>query len=344
MKILFISDDFFGYAREITKALEKRGDQVIWFPDRFATDARSKMLIRLAPRLVTGRAEAYFERILAAVTGERIDQVLVIKAEGLSAAMIGRLRVACPSAGFTLYFWDSFRNMPAGTSDKVPLFDKVYTFDPVDAARDPRLRYRPLFYLDDYAHLTAASQDIDVLFFGTVHTDRYAVVKRLQTVMPAGTNFRAVMYFPSVWMYRFRRVFDPSFWVARRREFIFKPLAKAEVQALMARARIVVDIERPVQSGLTMRTIEMLGASKKLITTNPEAAQSEFYRPENISVVDRRQPVPSAQFLSSAFSPVPESLRRRYSLSGWLDEVLPAAVKKSTGNVEREAATAGVDP
>lgn len=322
--VLLIGGGFFGYAAEIAALLEGRGRRVLRYEDRPATDTVTKALVRLAPYLVAARAEAYFDAIIDEIRGQPIGDVLVIKGESLSTRAIARLRAALPAARFTLYFWDSYRNMPGDSRLKPPLFDRTYTFDPVDAQCDPRLTYRPLWFLDEYRDLPQVPNDIDVLFFGTAHTDRYPVVKRLATALPAGTRFKKVLYFPSRGLYHFRRVFDPALRGAQRSEFIFVPLAKAEILALIARTRVVVDIERSIQSGLTMRTIETLGAGKKLITTNPAVLQADFYDPANIAVIDRLRPRVDPAFLSGAYRPPPPGIIGRYSLSGWLDEVLGA--------------------
>ena len=319
---LLIGGGFFGYAKEIAATLERRDRKVRWFEDRPAVDNLTKVLVRLAPALVSANAEAYFDSIIEAVRSQPIRDVLVIKGESLSPAAIRRLRHALPQARFTLYFWDSYRNMPANSVEKVSLFDKAFSFDPLDAAADSRLSYRPLFFLDEYAHLPQVAHDIDVLFFGTVHTDRYRVLKRLERVLPANLRFEKVLYFPSTAVYRARRVFAPAFWRARRDEFVFRPLGKGEIQALIGRARIVVDVERSIQAGLTMRTVEMLGAGKKLITTNPQALLADFFDPSNVAVIDRLRPALPAGFLSAPYVVQPAERLQRYSLSGWLDEVL----------------------
>jgi hypothetical protein len=120
-----------------------------------------------------------------------------------------------------------------------------------------------------------------------------------------------------------RSLVDPSFRGARTADFTFVPLKKAEVMALIARARIVVDVERSVQTGLTIRTIEMLGASRKLITTNASIAKADFYCRENVCVIDRNSPVLDEAFMATAYAPVDQTILARYSLAGWLDEVLP---------------------
>jgi hypothetical protein len=322
--LLLIGGGFFGYAKEITEALERRGRVVTWFEDRPGLDTFTKTAIRLAPALVAAKAERYVDSIIKAVGEHPIRDVLVIKGEALSPASIRRLRAALPNARFTLYFWDSYRNMSKDSREKVAYFNRAFTFDPNDADADQRLRYRPLFFIDEYARLPPANCDIDLLFFGTVHSDRYTVLTRLARNLPPEVRFERVLYFPSKLVYAARRTFDPSFWRSRRHEFIFKPLNKKEVQALISRARVLVDIERAVQGGLTMRTIEMLGAAKKLVTTNPRIVEAEFFNPRNIAIIDRQRPVVAAEFLDLAYEPPVADLLRRYSLSGWIDEVVPS--------------------
>lgn len=322
MNILFISSSFFGYAAEIVRALEAHGRQVLWVEDRPATDTATKITARLAPQLLQAKSERYFDSVIEQAREHPIRDVFIIKGESLSPAAIRRMRAAFPQARFTLYFWDSYRNMPASSPEKVACVDRAFSFDPVDVKVDPRLEYRPLFFLDEYAGLPAAAKgDLDLLFIGTVHTDRYAVIRRIAKALPAGARFETRLYFPSRWIYRARRLFDPAFWQAQRAEFIFKPLGKAQVMALIARARAVVDIERPVQAGYTMRTLEMLGAGRKLITTNPRVTEADFYDPQNIVVINRNQPVIPADFLASPYRPVPAELLARYSLTGWLKEL-----------------------
>jgi hypothetical protein len=51
--------------------------------------------------------------------------------------------------------------------------------------------------------------------------------------------------------------------------------------------------------------------------------EADFFNPNNISVIDRRRPIVTSSFMKSAYEPPVAELLMRYSLSGWLDEVLP---------------------
>lgn len=320
---LLISANFFGYAGAIQRELEARGRSVLWFEDRPGIDTLTKLLVRVRPELLAARTERYLEQIIAAARAQPIRDVLVIKGEAFTPSMLNKLRRACPKARFTLYFWDSYRNMPRDTHAKVACFDRALSFDPEDSATDPRLRYRPLFFLDQFRRLPARPSDIDLLFLGTVHTDRFRVLRRLARTLPAGTRFELVLFYPSRPLFHVRRLADPRLWGAQARDFSFTPIPAADVLSLIARARVAVDIERPVQAGFTMRTIEMLGASKKLLTTNARVLQADFYRASNVAVLDRRAPRVDESFLAAPYQPLPPALLERYSLAGWLDDVLP---------------------
>ena len=67
-----------------------------------------------------------------------------------------------------------------------------------------------------------------------------------------------------------------------------------------------------------MRTIETLGAHKKLITTNIDIMNYDLYNPNNIAVIDRVKPVIKDSFLSTPFERIEQDILNNYSLIGWI--------------------------
>lgn len=321
MDTLLISPDFFGYPQEIVKALAARGRTAIWCNDRPASDTLTKALVRLSPKLIEQKSAKHFERIFREAAKHDIRDVVVIKGEALSINMIRRMRQLLPKARHTLYFWDSYRNMPIGSADKVDLFDRAFSFDLEDVRNDPRLTYRPLFYIEQYVDLGHADQDIDLLFIGTAHSDRIAVLRRIAAALPPGFAFQRILYARSSLLHRIQNIVSSSYRNTPEDDFIFKPMAKSEIQSTIARTRSVLDIERAIQTGFTMRTIEMLGAGRKLITTNPTIKEADFYLPQNQYLIDRDNPVIDPQFLTSPWQPVSDDILAQYTLSKWIETV-----------------------
>lgn len=322
MDTLLISTNFFGYPQEIVKALAERGRTAFWHDDRPAADTMTKALVRLSPKLIQHKSDQYFGNVFAQAAQHDIRDILVIKGEALSVKMIAKMRDMFPNSRLTLYFWDSYQNMPKGSNDKVDLFDRAFSFDLKDTKSDTRLTYRPLFFIEKYAEVDEIKQDIDILFIGTAHSDRVTVLNRIAQAVPPGYDFRKILYARSGLLHRIQNVVNSSYRNTDERDFIFTPVPKNEVQKLVGRAKVILDIERDVQTGFTMRTIEMLGASRKLITTNPSIVNADFYDPQNQYYVDRARPIIDPAFLDTPWRKQDSALLKRYSLSGWLDDVL----------------------
>lgn len=61
----------------------------------------------------------------------------------------------------------------------------------------------------------------------------------------------------------------------------------SEVQKRIACSRAILEINQKGQSGYTLRALESLFFNKKLITTNDAICNEEFYRPENVFVLNK---------------------------------------------------------
>jgi hypothetical protein len=320
---MLICASFFGYSAAIAEEIEARGLSVGLYEDRPSIDNLTKLLIRVSPRLLNSKIEAYFDRLLEEAINKSIRKLVVIKGEAMTIGVIRKWRESLPGVEFILYFWDSYKNMPKGTEDKVIHFDRAYSFDPRDVKYDKRLTYRPLFYTADYFRLDGddATKELDLLFIGTLHSDRFKVVKKISKNIH-GRRFKYIFYVRSKMMFFFLRIFIFSLRKEPITSFVFEPLTKPEMLDLIKKTKCVLDIERSIQAGLTMRTIEMLGASKKLVTTNQFVAECEMYSHNNICLIDRNDPIISDTFFDVPWADYDEALLKEYSIGKWVDNVV----------------------
>lgn len=95
-----------------------------------------------------------------------------------------------------------------------------------------------------------------------------------------------------------------------------------ELIRVIDKSQAVVDIQKSNQSGLTMRSIEILGARRKLITTNEDIKYYDFYNENNIEILNREAPFISKEFLSSNFQSVDDSIIEKYSITYFILELL----------------------
>lgn len=327
-RVLLVAPRFFGYEREIRSEIERRGAVVDWLPDRPFDTPLMTALTRHKPQWVLPSADRLYQRLLLQLGATRYDTILVVNGQTLSHKMLSTLRNSFPAAKFVLYMWDSIENR-RGVVGNLPLFDATYSFDPQNA-REYGMRQRPLFFSKGFERPPCADFDYHLSFVGTAHTDRYAVVSSLKRNLPPELRAYWYLYLQAPWVYHAYRVSNPGMRQARRDEFQYTPLDKSVLQSVFSRSLAIVDIEHPQQRGLTMRTFETMGAHKKLVTTNAQVRDYEFFNKDNICVVDRAFPqIPNA-FLDSPFMPLLPEVYRRYSIEGWVDEVLSLADTGST--------------
>ena len=73
---------------------------------------------------------------------------------------------------------------------------------------------------------------------------------------------------------------------------------------------------------MTMRTIEILGLKRKLITTNKDIVNYDFYNSNNILVIDRDNPKFDISFIEKPYIELKEEIYKKYSLENWILEIL----------------------
>jgi hypothetical protein len=106
------------------------------------------------------------------------------------------------------------------------------------------------------------------------------------------------------------------------RDVRFRPLPFSKYVEKLSASKVVVDLPHPLQTGLTMRAIETIGAGKKLMTTALDVSAYEFHRPENVSVLDSEHPRIDPAFLAVPQLALPAETIEPYGLRAWSLDVL----------------------
>lgn len=322
-RILFFAPTFFGYEYDIKKRMETAGAVVDMFDERGNNKNIVKALIRLNPHLIRKYIESYYEKVLNTTHSINYDYVFFLKIEAATKKVLEKIRLFHPEAKLYLYEFDSIQNY-RHTLELIPLFDKVWSFDRYDCDKY-NLNFLPLFYNTEYAEVAAASNTFkyDTLFVGTIHSDRYHYVKAIETqINEYGGTTCSWQYFPSILLY-YRMKFRNSYFRqnAKRKDFKFTSISKSDLLSLIGQSRILIDSQHPKQTGLTMRTFEALGARRKLITTNPHVMEYDFYRENNVLIVDRNNPIIPLSFIKAPYEELPNEIYNKYSLSSWLSNI-----------------------
>jgi len=105
-------------------------------------------------------------------------------------------------------------------------------------------------------------------------------------------------------------------------KFITEFVPFEENQKRIKETKIILDIHKQVQNGLTFRVFEAIGLNKKLITTNKDIINYDFYNPNNIFIWDENIKEIPKDFLNKEYEKLPENIYRKYSLENWVKTIL----------------------
>jgi hypothetical protein len=322
--ILLIAPNFFGYDQAAASKLRDMGAEVTCFDDRPSNSILSKALIRIDKKLLEKRTAQYYEEISAAIVDKSFDIVFLLNPEALPTSFLATCKARWRKALYVMYMWDSINNRKH-TLEFVPFCDRVFTFDKNDA-EEHSFSFKPLFYIDKYASILNSNPEIryDICFMGTLHSDRYAIAKDIKTWCEEN-NLTSFFYFftQGKFLYHYNKLREKGI-TAPLDEVSFEKLTTSQITSIFASSRVVLDIQHPKQTGLTMRTLETLGAGKKLITTNHSIQEYDFYCPENILVANRQKPSREMDlsFFQDNPKPIAELVRHQYSIGAWLTSIL----------------------
>jgi hypothetical protein len=318
-KILLIGIGFYDYEHCIAKRLRERGAELDVFEDlpRVLREGVIAGLLRHLRWNTDGIVTRHEQRIIASARDRGFDQVLVIKGVGLRVPLLKALRGLLPQAEFVLYQWDSLCRLD-GIEERLPLFHRVLSFDRRDAIERPGIEFRPLFFRQ--APTLDVPQDIDVSFVGWLHSDRLESIRRMQ-VDASAKGLTTYVYLFTGWLTWLRLAFK-----CNAADVHIRMLPYRDMLRIIARSRCIYDLPHALQTGMTMRTIETIGASRKLITTATDIVNYDFYAADNINVIQDAAPALDPAFVAAPIVPIADKVRHRYTLDAWLTDVLrPAA-------------------
>lgn len=320
-KILYISPKFFEYEIKIKEELEDLGANVDFFDERPANDFITKVFIRLKLKsLIKKKIYEYYKNIYSFILNKKYDFVFVVSPETLSYREVAKIKELQTNAQFILYMWDSFENK--NSFNTIELFDKVFSFDSRDAKKY-NLRFLPLFYTKEYKKkANYQNYKYDLSFIATAHSDRYKISNEIKYIIEKN-NLSVYYYFylPSIIMYFIRKLFIPKYFYGKLSEFSFSPLTHNKIIEIFDNSKVILDINHPLQFGLTMRSIECLGAEKKLITTNQNIRDYDFYNSNNILIINRENINIDVDFFEKKYENLSDDLYEKYSLNNWLKNI-----------------------
>jgi len=324
-QVLYIGTPIFNYHKRIIGEFEDQGYTVDFYNDRPSESSWIKGILKIKPSMMSSLIKKYFDKILTETQGNSYDLVFIVNCKVLTHDMIQQLKNSQKSARFVLYMWDSLVLYP-NSQALIPLFHRAYSFDLEDCKKIEALTFLPLFYCKVYEEVGKDTKpggiEYDIVSICTAHPNRYKKMRVLFPMLEAkGIRIFSFMFLNKL-QYWYNKAFVKEFKDAKSSEFMFKPLTEKENLDMLRKSNSVFDMQHNNQSGLTMRTIETLGAKKKMITSNTNIKKYDFYNENNIFVMNEHNLSGIEQFIRHDYEPIDNEIYRKYSLHSWIETII----------------------
>jgi len=318
-KILFLAVRFFQYEKAITQRLSELGAEVDFYDERPSNSNFAKGVIRFNKKLYQSFINRYYQSIIHEIQNKKYDYFLLIKGEAVPAYFLEKIRFLNPEVEMIYYNFDPLKEYPVLISN-LEYFDKKFTFERSDSVRYG-LSFRPLFYLDEYKLLVSnIPMDYDIVFIGSAHTDRYIVGEQVRSVAEE-LKFKCFFYYYAMGKiaFRLRKIVDKELKQFENKKLCFAKLSHHQIIDYYRRTKSVLDINKPFQDGLTIRTFEVLASGRKLITTNSDIKNYPFYNPKNIFILNRDHIELEEVFFNSEFEKIDDETLYMMSLDSFIE-------------------------
>lgn len=325
-KMILIAPTVFGFYRHIAEAAKKMQYELVFLDEHvsFFGGVLNRILFKMPTSFLIFIHGIRLYLFLSLLDDRKsINKLLLIRGEFYSSFFLKAIRRKLPNAKLYMYQWDFKRNLPL-LHEQIDHFDVVYTFD-IEDAKDLGLKHKPLFFNDFHRERASSltKEKYLISFVGTHHSDRYRFVKLFLKVNPHLVDSVFVHLYRSKSSFHYNRIFNHKALDGLSYcDLNYKVMSEVDTLNILSASRCVLDIHQPGQNGLTIRTFEAVGMRKKLITTNPNIKNYDFYNPSNILIIDREDPFVPRSFLDKPFEPLAEEIYEKYSVHSWLKEIL----------------------
>lgn len=317
MKITLISLDNWGFNSFIVNKLKEKGHVVQHIDfDKFLYSYPTKI----------ERVKNFFSKIflnrnikkehLHIEILKRLDRlgfqdvIFMVKADYLLPKTIKAIKPNCTK--YISFFNDNFKRAP-NIKHIYSYFDEVFSFEKEDVKRF-NFRFITNFIYNEFPVTSGFTEDA-VFNISSYDLKRTEIIEKIA--------YKLEEIKESYSIYSIGKNATP-YKLKTKIVYANKIMNLSEIEDYIKKAKALLEVHRENQKGLTFRVFESLGYKKKLITTNEDIVNYDFYDPNNILVIDINNIEIPKTFFETPYKDLPENIYKKYILKNWLDEVLGA--------------------
>lgn len=322
--LLLFMTDFYGYNEEIISEINNQGYHVTWFLDKLILTQTDRIYGKINRNYIEKKFDKYFEKCLNDIKDRIFDKILIIfGAVFIKERHINLLRKIFPNVPIIYYAWDSVDNFP-NIKTLLNLADYSYTFDPEDSIKY-NANFLPLFYVSNDKKSNGFRYDISTIM--SFYIEKFDNLDSVLKILPKNISTNIYLKLRDKFYYYRLLLFERDKIIKLKKYIKFDSLNREEVINIFKNSKAVIDCPLPNQRGLTMRTFEVLAMNCKLITTNQNIKEYDFYSPDNIFIVDKSIKSIPTNFLETEFN-TKYNISENYSLKNFIKTLISERKKE----------------
>lgn len=342
MNVLLMVPAFYGLGKVIENELIAKGHKLTVIESRiFKEDFR---LLKTFVSFFFFLLNPFYKikdtkKVINKFNNQKFDIFLTVGYLSTTSNFIKQLKIRNPNIKTILYLWDSF--LTWDFSYLLSYFDYKYSFDRLDCKKYSfdNLVYMPLFYdqfdmkhshIYDITHIGTINEHyinrIPILDAVTVQARRYGLKTYIRSYAYCLNNsFFQKRKIRALLRDRFKYIFNSKLrkhivLLQKYKDSDFlcaTSLSPQKVNKIENESKCILDINLK-NAGVSYRIIRALSQGKKVITTNEHIINEDFYCTENISIIDKINPIIDINFLNTPTKEVDISYLR---IDNWIKKI-----------------------
>lgn len=231
--------------------------------------------------------------------------IIILAANEFTVSLSSYIEKKINDKSIRLIFWYWNPVKPKYKPDLVSSKWEKWTFDKEDSIRY-EMKYNGTYYFS--INTNVEKDEIDIFFIG-LDKGRYNELIELENNFinyGLNTNFHIVS--------------DKKSLIISRK---YKPIISyLTVVKNISKSKAILELMQENQTGHTLRTMESLFLSKKLITNNKSIASYNFYKKENIFILGVDDLSKLKDFLEAPYQQLDPSIVTQYDFANWINRLI----------------------
>lgn len=254
----------------------------------------------------------------------KFDYFIVIAGCEFSKSFIKKLKEKNKNIKCILFLWDRFAE--TSLRNAADEFDYIFTFDRKDSIKYGFI-FRPSFYIDEclVSPIAWIDKKYSLYYVGALRDkNRYALLEKIydEHLSPQQKSDA----FLKLYINKKNKKFLPV--NHNDALLINEKIDYTDMIVGMRSAKVVLDIPFAGQQGLTLRSLESIATRTKVITTNKDIVNYDFYSKNNILVIDEENIEIDSSFFYTPYQELENDILDRYSASGFINEIFKTIESK----------------